>query len=1382
MKFRFCLVIGILAAGLLRAQTGPRITGASPNATVVSGTAATLTVSAIGSGTLTYQWHKDGVAIPGATTAALILATVRAANVGVYTVAVTDAAGTARSPEIYVSMLTGASHYINQHPASRTVFAGDSLLLQVTATGADGMTYQWRKNGTALAGATGPSYFVGSAVTVADAGTYTVDVTANGLVVSSEPCEVTVKTELPPKVSLSSTGNTTLTEGEGFTLNGIVSGTGPFTYQWSKDGAVIPGATGSAVQRTNAVIADSGLYSLTVTNSSGAASAAVPIIVYPAGLPVILAHPSNRSVLVGEDADNLVVTVKGASPIDRPNSVTYQWKKNGVNIPGATNSSYYVAQAQPADGGVYAVSVSNGSGTVTSQDAALTVETAGARALITWLISGSGFVDRGNGQTFHALFGSVVGERATFSVQTSNDSLSNSFQWKKDGVVIPGATSSRYTTGTGFAAAGSYTVDVTGGGRMATSRPITFDVLDRGVAPRLISQPSSQARNPGESVNFHVIAIGELPLAYQWRKDGVAIPGATFGSYGFQFRSAADAGAYTLVVTNRLGSVTSATANVSLAATPVPTAPPVIGRHPASFTSPGPGLIAPPLEVSLLNGAPASYQWYRDGVALPGATNATLDVSFRISSVVAGRYSVVATNAAGSTTSYDANVVARNARLPTFSQLYPLFTPFAGSTVTLDPGVAGATTLQWRKDGIDLNGATAATLTFANVQDRDNGTYTLVATNSVGVASSRALTLAVQQPTPVPVITTHPVPRTVNAGETVVFSVVATGAKGSLYNWTRNGSLAARPVVDGDTLTLVNVQPRQAGIYACKIDGQTGSATSNGAELIVVGPSPLVAPVFATQPLGVSVQVGQSVTLTAEATGNPTPSYQWKKDGVAISGAILPAFGLGPVRLTDAGTYTVVATNSAGSATSAPAIVRVNESSTFAPTIDLQPRSQTVAPGQVVTFTAQASGSPIPTFQWQKNGTNLPGATSTSFTIPAARFSDAGDYRVVATNSVGSATSAPAVLTVSESSNVAPSIVQQPRSQTVGIGQAAIFTVQASGNPAPTFQWQKNGANLPGATNTSFTIPAVGASDAGDYRVIVTNAAGTVTSEAARLAFTVGIRLVNLSILTTLGNGETMTVGTVLGGAGTTGTKPLLVRAAGPSLILFGIEQGLPAPQLRLFRTGSGPATPLSANRGWGGGAALGSIFTQVGAFPFLSGTSADSALYETGLATGSYTVEVGDAGPGNATVLVELYDATPVVALAPTTARLINASVLKQIAPSRSLTAGFVLSGTGTRTVLIRAVGPTLAAAPFNVSGVLATPQLTLNRAGAATPLGTNGGWGGDGALAAAFAKVGAFALGATSRDAALLVTLPQGSYTANVTGASGSTGFALVEVYEVP
>ena len=171
-----------------------------------------------------------------------------------------------------------------------------------------------------------------------------------------------------------------------------------------------------------------------------------------------------------------------------------------------------------------------------------------------------------------------------------------------------------------------------------------------------------------------------------------------------------------------------------------------------------------------------------------------------------------------------------------------------------------------------------------------------------------------------------------------------------------------------------------------------------------------------------------------------------------------------------------------------------------APAFTSQPANQTVTVGQTATFAVTATGTAPLGYQWQKNSANISGATSANYTTPATVAGDNGaTFRVVVSNSAGNATSNSATLTVT-SAPVGPSITTQPANQTVTVGQAATFSVVATGTAPLTYQWQKNNANISGATSASYTTPATVSGDSGStFRVIVTNPVTNITSNSATL-------------------------------------------------------------------------------------------------------------------------------------------------------------------------------------------------------------------------------------------------------------------------------------------
>jgi len=173
---------------------------------------------------------------------------------------------------------------------------------------------------------------------------------------------------------------------------------------------------------------------------------------------------------------------------------------------------------------------------------------------------------------------------------------------------------------------------------------------------------------------------------------------------------------------------------------------------------------------------------------------------------------------------------------------------------------------------------------------------------------------------------------------------------------------------------------------------------------------------------------------------------------------------------------------------------------TTPPTITTPPANQTVSAGHAATFTVGASGSAPLSYQWEKNGTSIAGATSSTYTTPATTTADTGSgFRVVVTNPAGSVTSPPATLTVTSAAG-APLITTQPANQTVTAGHPATFSVVASGTAPLSYQWKRNGGNIAGANAASYTTPPTLVSNSGDtFQVGVTNSVGSVTSTTATL-------------------------------------------------------------------------------------------------------------------------------------------------------------------------------------------------------------------------------------------------------------------------------------------
>lgn len=365
-----------------------------------------------------------------------------------------------------------------------------------------------------------------------------------------------------------------------------------------------------------------------------------------------------------------------------------------------------------------------------------------------------------------------------------------------------------------------------------------------------------------------------------------------------------------------------------------------------------------------------------------------------------------------------------------------------------------------------------------------------------------------------------------------------------------------------------------------------------------------------------------------------------------------------------------------------------------------------------------------------------------------------------------------------------PVIGVQPASRTVAPGSTVVFSIAASGSPAPTYQWRRGTVPIPGATAPTLLLTGAGVIP-GAYNCVVSNSAGPVVSDDAQLLFptapgTEAGRLINLSVLAPTGPGaQLLTVGLTVGGAGAAGPLPLLVRGVGPTLgaAPFNVGGVLADPVLSVFPAASTLATATNDN--WGGAPALSAAFSAVGAFALPAASLDSAALLNP--ATGGYTAQVAGKGAAAGMVIAEVYDSAGSARTA-TTPRLTNLSTLTGIAPGGTLAAGFVIGGGTARTVLVRAVGPTLRTA-FEIGDAMDDPRLEFFNNDTGVKIAENDNWSGASWLTAMSSAVGAFALGGpATRDAALLITLPPGAYSARVAGVGGAGGTAIIEVYEVP
>jgi len=1029
-------------AAILTVSSKPVIITHPQSQTVNEGASVTFSVNASGNG-LSYQWKKDGTVISGATQASYTIGSVKSNNAGSYTVTVTNSAGSVTSD---AAILTVTSKpIIITHPQSQTVNEGASVTFSVSASG-NGLNYQWKKDGTAISGATQASYTIGS-VKKNDAGRYTVTVTNSVGSVTSNAAILTVI--FTPTITTQPQSQT-VNEGGSVTFSVNASGNG-LSYQWKKDGTAISGATQANYTISNVKSNNAGSYTVTVTNSAGSVTSDAAILTVTSK-PIIITQPQSQTVNEGASV-TFSVSATG-------NGLSYQWKKDGSVISGATQASYAIASVKPVDAGSYTVIVSSAAGYVTSDAAILTV------------ISKPIITTQPQSQTV------TEGSSVTFNVTSSGADLQ--YQWYKDGKAINGATEENYTISTVRTDdAGNYTVTVSNSVGSVTSDTAILTVV---ILPVITNQPRSQTVNEGGFVTFSVTASG-IGLHYQWKRNGTNIVGAIRSGYTIVNVKSADAGNYTVTISNTGGSVVSEPATLSVISKPVITTQPKsktvnIGESVTFFI--------------VASGTDLKYQWYKNGEAITDATETGYTIE-SAKSEDAGNYTVVVSNAAGSITSEKATLEVNVPVVLNFISISGESSINTGDVVTY----TCAATYSDKKIKI-VKAVWSVVLGNDCASINTSGVLTAKAVGSAvikarysedGITKTATKTVTINAGDIKPTILEQPESKMVIEGESVTFYVKASGTA-LKYQWYKDNK-AIEGAIES-SYTIDNTQISDAGSYTVNVSNNVGFIISDAAILSIS--QPITKPTILKQPESQTATIGSSVTFSVVASGTNL-KYQWYKDGETISGATSSGYTISPVKSSDAGNYTVSISNSAGSVTSNPAVLTVSEP-VVKPIIETQPRSQTVTVGSSVTFSVVASGTNLK-YQWYKDGETISGATSSGYTINPVKSSDAGNYTVSISNSAGSVTSNPAILTITQPIDE-PIILTHPKSQTATTGESVTFSVVAKGTNLK-YQWYKDTETIVGATEASYTIAQVQTSDAGSYTVTVSNSDSSLTSNPALL-------------------------------------------------------------------------------------------------------------------------------------------------------------------------------------------------------------------------------------------------------------------------------------------
>jgi len=685
----------------------------------------------------------------------------------------------------------------------------------------------------------------------------------------------------------------------------------------------------------------------------------------------------------------------------------------------------------------------------------------------------------------------IAGRTAVFTVAASG-TAPLTYAWLKnnspltDGGNISGSGTATLTVANvSDADAGNYSATVANATGSATSSAAALTVIN---PPVVTTQPQPQNGATGGSATFTAAASGTAPLTWLWRKNGVAVTngvkfsGASTATLGISALAATDAGNYSVFIANTAGSVTSSPAALVVSSSPLIATPPasqtVAAGANVSFT------------VAAAGSAPLFYFWSKNGNPLANTT-ATLSL-VAVTTNDAGNYSVIVSNTLGTAS---ASATLAVVQPPVITASPSSATVTVGGSASFSAAASGSApiTWQWRKNGANISGATSSTLALANISTNDAGNYLAVAANSVGSVTSAVATLTVLVP---PRLLAQPASVTAAVGSNAVLSVSATGTSPLSFQWSKDGS----PLADGGTISgsssnvlrIVPVAATDAGNYSVSIVNAAGSTNSTAATLTVVTPPSIVMP-----PAPVAIIAGNPASFTVSADGTAPFTYQWRKNGANIPGATSATLSFPAITATNAGNYSAVIANLAGSVTSADAALTV----LLPPSIVTQPVSSFTAPGGTATLTVAVGGTAPFTYQWFKAGSpladggNISGANTATLSVAAVSTNDYADYFVAVANSYGSATSAVVRVTI----NSAPIFLTQPASLTVARSNAAAFTATVTGTGPLAYQWSRNGVKIAGATNTTLAFLHALTNNNGNYSVVVTNRYGRATSAVATL-------------------------------------------------------------------------------------------------------------------------------------------------------------------------------------------------------------------------------------------------------------------------------------------